>query len=418
MLRTFRAAVILLIFLAFPLPAQNFLPPSALLYPYLAQAPEIISHSAALIDAATGTLLYAKNPDDEIPPASLTKLMTMHIVLNEAAAGRVSLDDNVPLAREAWAINQPPRSSLMFLGPGQTVSLREIMLGLAVPSGNDAAVAAALAVAPTVRDFVSMMNSEARRFGLLKTYFTEPSGISENNMTTAGEAAAFCRIYLALHPESLAEYHSVREFSYPQADNVAEAFRNRPQTITQANRNSLLRSFPGVDGLKTGYIDEAGYNIALTAERQGSRFILAILGAPAEPGGDRVRDDDGRRLLSWAFENFKTVYPAAGDIESPRLWKGREKTAELKMAHNDPLLAESAAFTAPRDRADRLWITTEIKNPLIAPLPSGFPAGWLVISDEEGELHRVALITAKTYGKGNILRRIWDSIRLLFYKPR
>jgi D-alanyl-D-alanine carboxypeptidase (penicillin-binding protein 5/6) len=344
--------------------------------------------------------------------------MTMHLVFNEIAAGRASLDDIVPLARESWAINQPPRSSLMFLGPGQTVSLREVMLGLAVPSGNDAAVAAALAVAPTVRDFVSMMNSEARRFELHKTRFTEPSGISENNMTTAAEFTSFCRTYLALHPESLADFHSVGEFSYPKAVNVPEAFRNKPQTITQGNRNNLLRSFPGVDGLKTGYIDEAGYNIALTAERHGSRFILVILGAPAHPGGDRIRDDDGRRLLSWAFENFKTIYPLIGNIESARLWKGSEKTAELKMAHNDPLRTDSAVFTAPRSRAGDLRIRAEIKNPLIAPLPSGFPAGWLVISDEQGELHRTALLTAKNYEKGNIFRRILDSIRLLFQKPR
>jgi D-alanyl-D-alanine carboxypeptidase (penicillin-binding protein 5/6) len=147
-----------------------------------------------------------------------------------------------------------------------------------------------------------------------------------------------------------------------------------------------------------------------------------ILGAPARLDGDRIRDDDGRRLLSWAFENFKTIYPVIGNIESARLWKGREKTVVLKMAHNDPLLAESAAFTAPRDRAGSLWMTAEIKNPLIAPLPSNFPAGWLVISDEQGELHRIGLLTAKNYEKGNMFRRIWDSIRLfvaqkLFHKP-
>ena len=411
------APALVFIFLPVFLPAQ-WNAPSPALYPGLSTAPVIVSRSAALIDAATGTLLYAKNIDEEIPPASLTKLMTMHLVFEEIAAGRVSLDGDVPISRESWAINQPPRSSLMFLGPGQTVSLREILLGLAVSSGNDAAVAAALACAPTTRDFVSMMNSEARRLGLRVTRFAEPSGISENNMTTAAEFAGFCRTYLTLHPESLAAFHSVEKFSYPMVDNVAEAFRDNPRTITQSNRNMLLGAMPGVDGLKTGYIDEAGYNIALTAERQETRFILVILGAPARPGGDRIRDNDGRELLSWAFENFKTVRPRIDRVEPARLWKGREKTAVLKMAHDDPLLLESGTFTAPSDRAQSLWYSVEILDPLIAPLPENYPVGNIIFSDEQGELHRVALLTARSYERGNIFRRIWDSIRLLFYKPR
>ena len=384
---------------------------------YAQQGPDIVSRAAVVIDAATGTCVYAKNADEEIPPASLTKLMTMHLVMNQVAAGRASFDETVPLSRESWAINQPPRSSLMFLGPGQTVTLREIMLGLAVSSGNDAAVAAALAFAPTVPDFVSMMNGEARRMGLEKTRFVEPAGISENNITCAADFAFFCRAYLALHPESTANFHSVPEFSYPTAANVADAYRDNPRTITQSNRNNMLKTFPGVDGLKTGYIDEAGYNIALTAERQGSRFIAVILGAPARPGGERIRDDDGRRLLSWAFDNFKTVRPQIAELEPARLWKGKEKKVWLKMARSDPWLAESDTFTAVKSRAGALWYSVEIAQPLIAPLPAGAPCGWLIISDEMGELHRVQLLSAQAYERGNVFVRLWHSIRLLFYKP-
>ncbi|MDR2370528.1 MAG: serine hydrolase, partial [Treponema sp.] len=229
--------------------------------------PGAVSRSAVLVDGETGTVLYSKNPDDEIPPASLAKLMTMHIALSETAAGRASLDETVAVTPESWARNQPAGSSLMFLAPGQTVSLRVILLGLAVSSGNDAAAAAALHFAPTVRDFAGMMNMEARRMGLIKTRFVEPSGISEDNVTTAGEFVLFCREYIRLHPEALAEFHSVPEFAYPLASNAGAAFRDKPGTIVQQNRNTLLKTFPGVDGLKTGYIDESGYNIALTAER-------------------------------------------------------------------------------------------------------------------------------------------------------
>jgi len=378
-----------------------------LLVPAMETAPEIGSRAAVVVDAETGTALYAKNAFDEIPPASLAKLMTMHLVLNEINEGRAALDDIVPVGTESWAQNQPPRSSLMFLAPGQIVTLREIMLGMAVPSGNDAAVAAALYIAPSVDDFVRMMTGEARRMGLVKTRFVEPSGISEDNMTTAAEFAAFCMEYVRLHPYSLTEFHSVREFAYPKSANMPEAFRNSPRTIVQINRNNLLGVFPGVDGLKTGYIDEAGYNIALTAKQKDTRFIAVILGAPAGPGGSRIRDRDGERLLSWAFGNFRTVRPEIPPLENVKLWKGREKQVSLR-------IAESPVFTAPLDRAASLRYAVRISEPLIAPLPASYPVGWLFLADDEGELRRIQLITAKEYQQGNIFKRIWHSIRLLF----
>ncbi|MCL2270405.1 MAG: D-alanyl-D-alanine carboxypeptidase [Treponema sp.] len=380
-----------------------------LLEPYLTTAPEIVSQAAALLDAETGTILYAKNPHEEIPPASLAKLMTMHLVQKEVDEGRASLDEIVPITEASWALRQPPRSSLMFLAPGQTVTLREIMLGLAIPSGNDAAVAAALRIALSVTDFAALMTQEARQMGFVKTTFIEPSGISEDNITTASEFAAFCREYLRQHPQNLADFHSVPEFAYPKAANVAQAFRDNPRTIVQENRNSLLKTFPGVDGLKTGYIDEAGYNIALTAQRDGTRFIAVILGAPASSGGARIRDRDGERLLTWAFENFKTVRPVMPQIEPVQLWKGKEKRVQLRVS-------ELPVFTAPTDRAASLQYTTEVEHPLIAPLPAYYPAGWAIISDEEGELHRVRLLTEQEYRQGNILKRIWHSIRLFFQK--
>jgi D-alanyl-D-alanine carboxypeptidase (penicillin-binding protein 5/6) len=299
----------------------------------------------------------------------------------------------------------------MFLAPGQTVTLREIMLGMAVSSGNDAAAAAALRFAPTLRDFAAMMTAEARRMGLRRTRFVEPSGISEENMTTAAEFTAFCREYLRLHPRALAEYHSVPEFAYPRAENVDEAFKSSPRTIVQPNRNTLLARFPGVDGLKTGYIDEAGYNIALTAMRQDTRFIAVILGAPPGPNGSFIRDADGERLLSWAFANFKTVRPGIGRIEPVRLWKGKANQVELKPA-------ESPDFTAPADRAQALRVSAVVTDPLIAPIPADYPVGQLIISDSLGEVHRVTLLSAAACEKGNIFKRFWHSIRLLFSGKR
>jgi D-alanyl-D-alanine carboxypeptidase (penicillin-binding protein 5/6) len=394
----------LLVFFVFFILSAAFLPAQAP-RSLRADAPALVSRSAVLLDASTGTLLYYKNPDEEIPPASLTKLMTMHLAFKEIEAGRASLEEIIIPPPESWAGNQPFRSSLMFLAEGQRVSLRDLLLGLAVPSGNDAAVAVALRFAPSVGAFVEMMNLEAANLGLLRTRFAEPSGISERNITTAREFAAFCRFYLQAHPEALKDYHSVTEFAYPRPGNAARGSRTGP--IVQYNRNTLLGKFEGVDGLKTGYIDESGYNIALTAERGGTRFIAVILGVPAGPGGDRLRDADGRELLNWAFANYKTVRPLIGPLEPARLWKGKSDRVEL-------VPAEPLEFTALTNRAESLWWKTEIQDPLVAPLPAGSHAGSLVFYDSLGELRRVSLVTAREAGAGNFFKRALDSARLFF----
>ena len=395
------------IFAQFSTPAE--------LAPYLENPPEIISRAAVLIDAHTGALLYSKNPDEMIPPASLTKLMTMHLVFKEIDEGRASYDEIIPITTESWAQSQPPRSSLMFLEPGQIVTLREILTGLAVVSGNDAAVAAALRLAPTVKEFAAMMTAEARKIGMQVSRFIEPAGISAINRITAAEYALFCRQYIKQHPYALKDFHSVQEFAFPAAANIPEGRQRLPNTIVQNNQNALLRTFPGVDGLKTGFIFESGYNIALTAQRDQTRFILVLLGAPATRSGSRIRAEDSARLLSWAFENFKTVRPETNNINnallnnSARLWKGREKTADLKLADN-------ADFTSHTDRAGFLKYEVVIPEPLIAPLPEGYKACYLCIADDHGELSRVALVTSRSYEKGNIFKRLWHSLLLLFKK--
>ncbi|MDR0555312.1 MAG: D-alanyl-D-alanine carboxypeptidase [Treponema sp.] len=388
---------------------QEYLPGTAKppLRDSAAAAPDLGSQAAALLDASTGVLLYAKNAEEEIPPASLTKLMTMHIALNEVYAGKASLDEIVPLPREAWASSQPPRSSRMSLAQGQRVSLQDLFLGMAIPSGNDAAVAVALRFAPTVEEFAALMNQEARRFGLSKTRFVEPSGLSEDNMTTAIEFARFCAAYLSLHPETLKAYHSVRSFAFPRPENVPEAFQSNPGTVIRRNNNLLLDELEGVDGLKTGYIDESGYNIALTAEREGTRFVAVILGAPAVWGGERIRDDDGKKLLTWAFEYFKTLRPAIGPVEPVRIWKGKNNQAELIPAYT-PVL------TVQKERGISVSMERRIIGPVIAPLPKGTALGTMILYDNYGELTRIPLITASEQEQGGFFKRIADSLRLFF----
>ncbi|MDR0586269.1 MAG: D-alanyl-D-alanine carboxypeptidase [Treponema sp.] len=410
-MKTYLYPVLLAVLLLSPAAARVSLPaessgqaPSSFepLYP-ASPPPEIGSRSAVLVDAATGTVLFSLNPDLQIPPASLTKLMTIHLALNEIAAGRASADEVLIPPAESWAQNQAPHSSLMFLGRDQRLSLGELLLGLAVPSGNDAATAVALRFAPSVEAFVSRMNAEAVILGLSSTRFAEPAGISEDNTTTAMDFARFCSFYIAGHPEALVLLHSVEEFSYPLAINMLSSAR--APTIVQNNHNPLLGRFDGVDGLKTGYIPEAGYNIAVTAERGETRLLAVILGADSE---DR-RAADGEALLSWGFDNFKTIRPAAGGLPWARIWKGKENYAELEIEGD-------TVITVSKYRAGILSWETDINAGLQAPLPKGFPAGTITLRDETGILLRAPLLLKNPAPKGGFWRSLFDSIGLFFFR--
>ncbi|MDR2783305.1 MAG: D-alanyl-D-alanine carboxypeptidase [Treponema sp.] len=377
---------------------------------FSAETVAIQSQSAVLMDAETGSLLFSKNKDLPIPPASLTKLMTIHIALSDAANGDVRLGDVTSPPKESWAANQPPDSSLMFLADGQSVSLKELLLGLAVSSGNDAAVAVALRCAPSVEEFVERMNREAESLGLSHTVFVEPSGISEYNMTTAYDYAVFCRYYIKTHPETLETLHSVGEFAYPKTENVPAAYRARPGTITQKNRNALL-GFLGVDGLKTGYINESGYNIALTAKQGETRLIAVILGAPAATGGDKVRDADGKNLLEWGFSHYKTLHPVIEELPLIRVWKSKQRYASLA-------IEELLPFTVRIERGDDLRFSVELEDAIVAPCTKGDRVGELVLYDNIGELRRVPLLVAEDVERGGFWTWLLDSIRLFFRNMR
>jgi D-alanyl-D-alanine carboxypeptidase (penicillin-binding protein 5/6) len=174
----------------------------------------------------------------------------------------------------------------------------------------------------------------------------------------------------------------------------------------QRNHNTLLGLVEGVDGLKTGYIDEAGYNIALTAARQETRLVAVILGAPVH-GGDRIRDEDGRKLLEWGFRHFKTLWPPRPEIPPARIWKG-----VLKWAGAVP--SEPLPFTTFSNRGLELRWNIVLEDPLIAPFQRGSELGVLVLSDQEGELRRIPLITEEDIIEGNIFKRAWDSLCLFF----
>jgi D-alanyl-D-alanine carboxypeptidase (penicillin-binding protein 5/6) len=229
------------------------------------------------------------------------------------------------------------------------------------------------------------------------------------------EFAKFCRVYLKLYPGNLAEYHSVKEFAYPRPKNVPAFKKHNPGTIIQGNHIGLLNKYEGVDGLKTGYIDESGYNLALTADKDGTRFIVVLLGVPADSGhrfGTINRDKDAANLLDWAYENYKTVRVKYPDFPRARVWKGRERKIDLVPADGDSLYG---AFTVNKQRNASVGYKVEMVEGLTAPLEAGTVAANFILLDSEGELARAPLVLAKSVEKGNIFKRFWDSI-LMFFK--
>jgi D-alanyl-D-alanine carboxypeptidase (penicillin-binding protein 5/6) len=381
--------------------------------------------SVVLLDAATGTVLFQKNPNELIPPASLTKIMTMHLALVEAKRRSYSIDEKFDVPPESYWRNQPPRSSLMYLDEGQRVSLRELLLGLSIPSGNDAAVAVALRFAPTVDEFAAMMNTEARRFGLDVTYFVEPSGVDERNITSALEFARLCQEYLRLHPEALKDYHTAEEMTYPKPENMPEHLRYSTPFRVHRNHVGLLGydgrpRYPGADGLKTGYIDESGYNIAATAERDGTRLIAVILGVPANVGaywGPRFREADAAALFDWGFASYKTIRFPLPAFADAKIWKGKKGKIKVRAEVAMELAAEdavAAALTVPKLRGDDLTFSVEMIKNLIAPIPAGTVAGQWIINDSSGELAKINLLTRDDVPRGNALKRAWDAIVMFF----
>lgn len=372
--------------------------------------PEVQVRAAVLYDMQTGALLYEKNADEVIPPASMTKLMSLHLAYEAIAAGELAEDQFIPIGPEASFLSSPPRSSLMFLEKGHRVTLLDLMIGLALPSGNDAGVALANALAGSMPAFVKMMNREAERIGLTETRFVDSFGYSAENRTTPREFARFCRFYLERHPQALEELHRLTEYTYPKEENIPPGESSVYGPITQYNHNLLVGVLDGVDGLKTGYIDESGYNLALTAEREGRRLLAVLMGGPGEESrqGGLIRAVDATVLLTYGFYATRSFVPGPPKLPEPRIYKG----ARRKIL---PRLEKLPAITLPAAESTLLAWELRWEEPLIAPLPVGAKVGELICRKPDGTLlFKREILNGETVSRANLLRRIWDSLLLLF----
>ncbi|MFW6214594.1 MAG: D-alanyl-D-alanine carboxypeptidase family protein [Alkalispirochaetaceae bacterium] len=363
---------------------------------------ELSAVSALLLDAESGVVLYEKEPDRVIPPASLTKLMTVHLALLAAEEGRFSLTSRVPVPEAAWAQNQAPGSSLMFLGPGQEVSGEELLYGLGVTSGNDAAVAVSILLEGSVESFVAEMNREARRLGYRTLTFHDPAGLSPENRSTARELADFAEYLIRRHPGIL-DFFALPSFTYPRSGSSLSG--QRPSSITQLNRNLLLEEYSGADGFKTGYIEASKYNLVATAERDGRRLVAVLLGVPGEnhiEGGER-RSREARELFDFGYHRFELIEPAAPPLEPLRVYGSPKERVDLSPG-------PAAAVSLPVGEREFLEGVYTVPDHLWAPLEAGRRVGRIDYTLRGAEILSRPLVTAEEAPEDTLLGRIYDRL--------
>ena len=348
--------------------------------------PALSSHSYLLVDFQSRQVLAARNPDERVEPASLTKLMTAYVVFDALRQKRIALAQSFIVSQNAW--HAP--GSRVFLTVGESVLVEELLNGMIVQSGNDAAIALAEGVAGNQDAFVDDMNREAVRLGLTNTHFVNATGLPRaQHYSTASDLALLSRAIIAEFPQYFPMY-KVREY--------------RHNNITQYNRNRLLGRDPFVDGLKTGYTESAGFCMVATAQRKDRRLIAVVLNAGSENG----RAVDAQKLLNYGFEAYDTVklYAGGQPIHALPVWKGSSNALQAGLP-NDYFV------TLPKGFSERLKATMESMQPLMAPIRVGDRVGTLRLTFDGKLFAEQNVVALENVGIANLFIRSWHSLRLL-----
>ena len=363
------------------------------------QPPEVAARAWLLLDATSGQVLAAKDPDEPVEPASLTKLMTAYVVFDALKSRKLALDQKLVVSERAWRMP----GSRMFLTPNAQIPVEDLLKGMIVQSGNDATVVLAEGVGGTVEHFVELMNRQAKALGLTRTQFQNPEGLTApGHTTTARDLATLSMRLMRDFPEYVG-YYAIQRYRYPGTP-----------AANDTNRNLLLFRDPTVDGLKTGYTAAAGYCLVATARRpvpdlgEGAagqrRLISVVLGAASE----NARAAESQKLLNWGYTAFEAVRLSAPDqpVATPAVWKGR--ASEVKLGR-----PEGVVVTVPAGLAKGLRTELVRPDPLVAPLQKGQPLGTLRVLSAAGEsVAEVPLVVLETVDEAGLLGRLWGALRL------
>ncbi|AWN74408.1 D-alanyl-D-alanine carboxypeptidase [Legionella anisa] len=356
--------------------------------PLVTPAPPILNAKAyILIDVNSGKIIAEKNSEERLPPASLTKMMTLYVISNALHHEQIHLADNVRVSRDAWKIG----GSRMFIKEGQQVAVEDLLKGIIVDSGNDACVAMAEHVGGTENSFTDLMNQQAQNLGMKNSHFTDSTGLPDPNLyTTAKDLAILGRALIIDFPQYY-DWYKQKWFTY--------------NGIRQPNRNRLLWRDNQVDGIKTGHTNEAGFCLVSSAKRDNMRLLAVVLGEPS----DSSRADDSEKLLNYGFRFFEThqLYKSGQSISELPLYKGQVDKVNVG-------LNEDQYITIPTGQYQRLNISTKVPSFLEAPIKKGDKIGDLVVQFDNNVVSTRPLYALQDVESGGFYTRSKDSIRLAF----
>lgn len=365
----------------------------------LPQPPELAARAYLLLDLTSEQELAARDADAPVPPASLTKLMTAYLVFDALRIGKLELEQRLPVSELAQ--RQP--GSRMFVAAGKRVPVEDLIKGLLVQSGNDAAIALAEGVAGSVERFVQLMNEQAQALGMKATRFANPTGLTQPGHQSSARDLAILGARLLRDFPAYAHFHAIRKYRYEGTP-----------PANDGNRNLLLFRDPSVDGLKTGHTDAAGYCMVATAAREfpnlgsgaapGPRRLLAVvLGTDNE----NARAGETQKLLNWGFSAFEAVklFDANQAVLTPAVWKGSAATAPLGRVR--PIVV-----AVPTGMSGRLRLQAVRPEPLVAPLAKGQVTGTLKVFLGEQSLTDFSLVALDSVDEAGLIGRAWDAFRL------
>ena len=354
--------------------------------------PALDAAAWVLMDYVTGQILAGQNGDARVAPASITKIMTSYVVSAELAAGKIKSDDDVFISENAWrGGGAGTDGSTSFLALNSKVKLHDLLMGMIVQSGNDAAIALAEHVAGSETAFAELMDQYAARLGLKDTHFVNASGLAaEGHYTTAHDIAVLSRALIRDFPEDYKIY-AIKEFEW--------------NGIKQHNRNALLWRDASVDGIKTGHHSAAGFCLAASAKRGDERLISVIMGAKSE----KTRADMTQELLNYGFHFFEShkLYEAGKPIAEPTLWKGAEDTIKLGVA-------DDVLVTIPRGRYGDLKAAMDVPGHLVAPFAKDQAVGTLKITLDGKSVAERPLVALAESPEGGFFKRLRDGVMLWF----
>lgn len=351
-------------------------------------APVLTAKSWLLLDTSSNHVLASHDADVRVEPASMVKLMTGYLACAAIQEKKITLNQMVNVSTRAWKVDRD--GSKMFIEPGKPVSIQDLLYGLVVQSGNDAAVAMAEAVSGSEESFVSQMNGMAGIFGLKDTHFANSHGLPDaGNYSTASDLAILATHVVEDYPECYKIY-ATKAFTYNK--------------ITQPNRNQLLSLDASIDGIKTGHTNASGYSLIASANRPngtGSRRLIAVvLGAAS----GNARTQESQKLLHWGYQNFDTVklYGHGDILATPAVWKGKQK--QVKVGFTEDLYV-----TVPKGQSKKIRQVLEMNSPLLAPIVVGNKLGQVKVMVDNAVVLARPIVALENVEQANFFARMLDA---------